>query len=119
MATHSNLDVNYNTTTKAITVTGGDNGGSNVTLDPGKGNTVAWNRKNSGGPWKFAMLSIKPNGQFIMDNFADAKIKITDNNENNSSDDDVYEYTLCVYDKKDQLVHCLDPQLINKGAGGG
>lgn len=111
-----NLVVQYNSTTHAITVTGGDNNGGDVSLPQGDGNTITWGAPNRIG-WRFAFLSVQ-DGQFFMSSFSADQIVIVDNNRNSSTQPQDYEYSLAVFDTNNNTVYWDDPKIINKAPQG-
>jgi hypothetical protein len=99
-----------------LTITGGDNGGSDVTVIYGQNATITWNR--SGTNFKFKDLALNPtNGPFSSKSVTDGQISIVDDDTNTTGKDISYEYTITIKDSAGKLVR-FDPKVINKAGIG-
>ena len=108
------LSVAY--TNGKLTITGGDNGGSDVTVIYGQNATITWNR--SGTNFKFKDLTMNPtNGPFSNKSVADDQISIVDADTNTTGRDIAYEYTITIKDAAGRLKR-FDPKVINKSRVG-
>jgi hypothetical protein len=108
------LSVAY--TNGKLTITGGDNGGSDVTVIYGQNATITWNR--SGTNFKFKDLTLNPtNGPFSNKSVTDGQISIVDNDTNTTGRDIPYEYTITIKDSAGRLKR-FDPKVINKAGIG-
>jgi hypothetical protein len=95
-----------------LTITGGDNNGSDVTVIYGQNATITWNR--SGTNFKFKDLTLNPtNGPFSNKSVNDGQISIVDNDTNTTGKDVAYEYTITIKDSAGKLLR-FDPKVINK-----
>lgn len=104
------LSVSY--TNGKLSITGGDNNGSDVTILYGQNATITWSRVGTN--FKFLGLTFNPsNGPFSDLTINDGSISVLDGDNNTTGRDIQYEYTI-QYQLTSGAVKTFDPKVINK-----
>ncbi len=112
-AVTKNLTVTYNSTTNSLVITGGDNNGSDITIEYNTNATINWNR--SGTNFRFTSLSLSPTSpSFGTPTVADSQISVTDNDQNVSGTNQQFQYTLAYQVISTGTIQRSDPKVINK-----
>jgi hypothetical protein len=104
------LDVSYSKGN--LNISGGDGGGSDVTILYGQNATITWNRVGTN--FKFLGLTFNPNsGPFSDLTINDGSISVLDSDNNTTGKDVQYQYSI-QYQLTSGAVRTLDPKVINK-----
>ena len=109
------FEVKYNGST--LKITGGDQGGEDVSVDYDTVTSIAWVRVGTN--FRFLDLEFNPStGPFSSLSVSDSEISVLDTNQNQSGSPIEYKYTITYEDLATNQIKVYDPKVINKSSGG-